>query len=609
MATNNRATVIKIAILLFAFVLIAKLFYLQIISDKYVEKSANISIRVITDYPDRGLIIDRNGEVIVFNEDAHDLVIHFPFDTSKIDMSSLAHLLKLSRDEVSQKFRSLKSYNGKAIFIKNLEAADFARIQEGLHSFPQFALETRSDRKYKHNVAAHTLGYVAEISRTELENDKEEYYDIGEYIGKSGIEKYYETRLRGVKGKQYFLRNNAGYIKDIYKNGEFDSKSKVADAMHVSLDVLLQEYGEKLMEGKTGSIVAIEPSTGEILAMVSTPGYKPDMFAIKNLGKNYAALAADPNKPLINRAITSQYPPGSTFKTVMALIGLQEGVITPETRFTCAGGFHVGRLTVRCHPHFGSPDLRFSIQTSCNAYYCNVFREILHQDRFANIEEGYNNWAGYLDRFGLGHTLGCDISGEKGGNVPTAEYFHRYHGKNKWNYVRIVSLAIGQGELTLTPLQIANIATIIANRGYYYTPHVYTGEGINSAFTEKHLTRVDAQHFAPVIEGMRGVMLAGTGAGVQIPGIEICGKTGTAQNPHGENHSIFMAFAPMNNPKIAIATIVENAGYGATWAAPISTLMIEKYINRDSISQRPDLEKRVMRPLHPQAASESSHDE
>ncbi len=593
---QNRSTIIRAAIVFLALILIGKLFYLQVISDKYAEKAARLSIRAVIEFPDRGLITDRNGEIIVFNEDAHDLVVHFPFNRKNFPIEDFCRLVNMTEAEVEEKIKIANDsrFNQKGLFIKNISAQDFARIQEGLFKFPQFSIESRSDRKYKHNVAAHTLGYVAEISRYELERDKEEYYDIGENIGKSGLERYYESLLRGQKGKQFFLKDNTGKLKERYKEGSNDVKGAVGKELKISLDVLLQEYGEKLIAGKTGSVVAIEPSTGEILAMVTSPGYKPDMFAIKNLGKNYTALATDKDKPLINRATTSTYPPGSTFKVIMSLIGLQEGVINTNTRYSCNGGFHIGGLTVRCHAHAPMPNVTYAITTSCNAFYCNTYREILHQDRFENIEEGYNNWKGYLNRMGLGMQLGTDISGEKPGNVPNADYFHKIHGHNKWNYVRIISMSIGQGELLLTPMQMANLAAMVANRGYFYTPHFIRGQQIPEAFTSKHEVGVENRHFTTVVEGMRNVMLNGTGAYVQIPGIDICGKTGTVQNPHGENHSIFIAFAPKDNPKIAIATVVENAGYGSTWAAPICTLMIEKYINRDTVSQRPELEKKMM---------------
>ena len=556
---QNRSTIIRFAIVVFALILISKLFYLQVLSDKYAEKSARLSIRDVIEFPDRGLITDRNGEIIVFNEDAHDLVVHFPFNKKEFEMDDFCRLVQMTPEEVTEKLKKARAtrFNQKGLFIKNISTQDFARIQEGLFKFPQFDMESRSDRKYKHNIAAHTLGYVAEISRYELERDDEEYYDIGENIGKSGLERYYESLLRGQKGKQYFLKDNTGKLKEQYNDGADDTKAVVGTELKVSLDVLIQEYGEKLIAGKTGSIVAIEPATGEILAMVTSPGYKPDMFAIKNLGKNYSKLATDPSKPLINRATTSMYPPGSTFKVVMSLIGLQEGAITPNTRYSCNGGFHIGGLTVRCHGHAPRPNVGYAIQTSCNAFYCNTYREILHQDRFENIEEGYNNWKSYLNRMGLGDKLGTDISGEKPGNVPNANYFHKIHGQNKWNYVRIISMSIGQGELLLTPMQMANISAMVANRGYFYTPHFIRSDNVPEAFTTKHEVGIDDIHFTTVVNGMRNVLTNGTGAYVQIPGIDICGKTGTVQNPHGENHSIFIAFAPKDNPKLPLRRLLK----------------------------------------------------
>jgi penicillin-binding protein 2 len=607
---QSRGLIIRAVILICALILVVRLFYIQVVSDTYAQKSDNISTRVITDYPDRGLIKDRNGDLVVFNADAFDLIVRLPMRDKQIDTIQFCHLLQITRDDYVETLRRAKkaSYNGKAVFKKNLSTPDFARIQEGLYAFHDFEIETRSDRKYSHPIAAHAFGYVAEISRKELENDRSEYYDVGEYIGKSGLEQYYESELRGQKGRSYFLVNNIGQLKERISDSKRNSEAIAGKTLQISIDANLQEYGELLMKGKTGSIVAIEPSTGEILAMVTSPGYDPGQFAIKNLSKNYPLLVTDPSKPLLNRAVNAQYPPGSVFKLVMALIGLEEGVLTENTRFNCLGGFHFGSLTVRCHSHQSYPDLKYSIQTSCNAYYCNAFREILHQDKFKNIEEGFDNWRGYLTRFGFGQKLGVDLNQETSGGVPTSEYFHKIHGKNKWSYIRVISLAIGQGELLFTPVQMANLSAIIANRGHYYTPHfVHSVEGqkiIPEQFTEKHETGVSDYNFLPVVEAMRSVLTNGTGAGSQIPGIAICGKTGTVQNPHGENHSMFISFAPKDNPKIAIAAVVENSGYGSTWAAPICTLMIEKYINPDSTTSRPDLFLRLTKSPEPLSPSQ-----
>ena len=381
---QSRGLIIRAVIVLCSFILVVRLFYIQVVSDTYAQKSNNISTRIITDYPDRGLITDRNGKLIVFNADAFDLVVRMPMSNVSLDTARFCELLRITTAEFEEMIRKAKktAYNGKAVFMKNLSAPDFARIQESLYAFGDFDIETHSDRKYSQPIAAHTLGYVAEISRRELEKDKSEYYVVGEYVGKSGLEQFYESSLRGQKGHSHFLVNNVGQIKERINDGLNDTKSIAGKAMEISIDVDLQAYGEELMAGRTGSIVAIEPSTGEILAMVTSPGYDPEQFAIKNLSRNYPKLVTDPSKPLMNRAVNAQYPPGSIFKLVMALIGLEEGVLTENTHFTCSGGFHYGGLTVRCHPHPSFPDLRYSLQTSCNAYYCNAFREILHQKKF-----------------------------------------------------------------------------------------------------------------------------------------------------------------------------------------------------------------------------------
>jgi penicillin-binding protein 2 len=598
---NKRGLVIRIIIVLVSVILVTRLYFIQVLDDTYVEAANRISRRTVTKYPDRGLIEDRNGKMIVFNDDAFDLMLNLPFKLKDFDVRSFCSLANISESEFHEKVADAKNnaYRGRAVFMKNISPDLFARIQEGLHKFPQFNIDTRTDRKYDDGVGAHVLGYVAEISKRELERSKSEYYDIGEYVGKSGMEQFYENDLRGVKGYAYYVVDHLGRIVEDFADGEQNTLSKNGSRLTSSLDIELQKYGEELMQNKIGSIVAIEPATGEILAMVSSPAYDPNMFSIKNIAKYYNALAADKNKPLYNRAVSAQYPPGSVFKLVMALIGLEEGVISPSTTFSCSNGFKVGSLHVRCHAHAPRPDLKYSLITSCNAYYCNTFREILHQNDFEEIEDSYNNWRNYLIRFGLGSALGVDVNQENGGNVPTAEYYHRYHGKNKWNYLRIISLAIGQGEMLLTPLQMANVATIIANRGYYYTPHIVKlingKDSIPPQFKVKHESGVSDYNFNIVRDAMREVYERGTAAGSQIPDLTTCGKTGTVQNPHGENHSMFIAFAPKDKPKIAISVVVENSGYGSTWAAPIASLMMEKYMFPDSTTKRKDLYDKMIK--------------
>lgn len=598
---SRRGVVIRGIIVLVSMVLLTKLFALQVLDDEYVEAANRISRRTITLYPDRGLIEDRNGQIIVYNDAAFDLMLNFPFKVKDFDVEGFCELADMSKGEFDKRLNHARrnTYRGRAIFIKNLAPEQFARIQEGLHAFSHFNIETRIDRRYDDRVGAHVLGYVAEISRRELEKEESDYYDIGEYVGKSGMEQFYEKELRGEKGFEYFTVDHMGRIIDKIEDQSTNRRASNGARLTSTLDIELQKYGEELMQNKVGSIVAIEPSSGEILAMVSSPSYDPNKFSLKNLGKFYSQLSQDKTKPLLNRAVAAQYPPGSVFKLVMALIGLEEGVITPNTHFSCRGGFHAGGLHVGCHDHAPNPDLKFSIVTSCNAYYCNTFREILHQNKDELIEDSYNrNWRNYLLRFGLGNALNIDVNQEKGGNVPSADYYHKYHGKNRWNYLRIVSLSIGQGELLLTPLQMANIATVIANRGYYYTPHVVKAvdeqPDIPARFKEKHETGISDYNFDIVRSAMREVYERGTARGSQIPELTTCGKTGTVQNPHGENHSMFIAFAPFDDPKIAISVVVENSGYGSTWAAPIASLMMEKYMFPDSTTKRQDLYERMI---------------
>lgn len=580
-------------------ILLSKLFYIQVIDSTYASKAKSLSSKLYTINPDRGLILDRNGKIIVSNDLVYDLVLTFPFSVSRFDTTGFCQLIEIPVDRFGELYQKAidNKYHGRSIFIKNLEPSMFARIQEGLFKFPHFSIETRTDRKYEAPIASHVLGYIAEISKKELDRDKENHYEAGDFVGKSGIEQYYESYLRGVKGRNYFLVDRFGQIQGSYEQGLYDVDPEPGLKLVSTLDLDLQQYGEKLMAGKIGSVVAIEPSTGEILALVSSPAYDPSMFSIKEMKKNYSRLAMDKTKPLFNRAVTAKYAPGSVFKTVMALVGLEEGVVTEHTRYRCASGFRLGGMLIRCHPHSPNPDLKYSIITSCNAYYCNVFRDFMNQRKYQSQEEAYLAWRKYVTSFGLGSALGIDVNNEESGNIPTAEYYNRVIGKGSWKYSNIISLAIGQGEVELTPLQIANVSAIIGNRGWYFTPHVIkniAGESsIPAEYQTKHYTEVSDRHFATVIEAMFNVTVQGTSAASKIQGIDICGKTGTVQNPHGENHSVYMCFAPMDNPVIAMAVIVENAGYGSTWAAPIAHLMIDKYINADTVSSRPDLEKRM----------------
>ncbi len=463
--------------------------------------------------------------------------------------------------------------------------------------FPGFFVQPRTLRKYSYPIAAHALGYIGEVSTEIIESNS--YYKPGDYIGISGIEKSYEEVLRGKKGMKIRVVDVLNRDKGSFQGGRYDTTAYAGTDLYSSLDADLQSYGEQLMAGKKGSIVVIEPSTGEILCMITSPSYDPNLLVGRIRKNNYVKLLEDSVMvPLFNRALMASYPPGSTFKLVDALVGQQAGVLTPETRYSCPGGFPLGNgKKVACHNHFSPLDLRQGIQHSCNTYFCRVFRSIIDKKPFTSTREGYEYWRDLVMSFSLGHKIGVDLPGELNGNIPSSNYYDRYHGKDRWNSMAIISLGIGQGEIGITPLQLANLAALISNRGFYYTPHIIKAIGkrdnLNRQFREKHYCNVDPRYFPIVIEGMHDVMQAGgTGSESKVDGIEICGKTGTAQNPHGKNHSIFIAFAPKDNPRIAVAVVVENAGFGATYAAPMASLIIEKYINHEV--KRKDVEQSMI---------------
>ncbi len=595
-----RRNVIIAVVSTVSLIFLIRLFYLQVVDKSYTEFADQNAKKVLTRYPVRGLIMDRNNKLMVFNDVVYDLMVNIPTRLKDFDTAYFCELMNIEKTEFLDRlaYARTHAYMRKGVFKKNLDPSLHAKLLESMYAFGDFFIETRTDRKYKLPVGAHVLGYIGEISARELENQDEEYYNMGDYIGKSGIEQFYEVVLRGVKGEEIVLVDHLGRIKGSFADGKFDTESESGRFIISSIDLKLQEYGEKLMANKMGSIVAIEPSTGQILALVSSPSYDPNQFNIRNRGKTYPILSKDKNKPLYNRAVSAMYPPGSVFKVIQALIALEEGVISPDTRFPCNGGYRLGNLLVRCHPHSPNPDLEVSLSTSCNSYYCNTFKGIMQQEKFETPREAYMNWVDYLYGFGLGKTLGIDVNNETPGIIKDPDYYDKMHGVNKWTYGRIISLSIGQGELGVTPVQMANLAAIIANRGYFYVPHtirkIEGGVPIPEVFTKKHSTRVSEYNYEVVIEAMSKVLTQGTAVGSRIKDIEVCGKTGTVQNPHGENHSVFIAFAPRDNPKIAIAAVVENAGYGATWAAPISSLMIERYLKADT-TERKYLEERILK--------------
>ena len=586
---QHRSLYIYAVVVLIGLLYIMRLLQIQVIDDKYATIAEKISLRKQTIYPQRGLIFDRNDKLIVYNDPVYDLMLSVPIKLKGIGTLGLCALLEIDKPEFDKRLAKAKSksYRGKSVFKKNISNLVFARVQERLYEFKGFFFEIRQDRNYKFNSSAHVLGYLGEVNKRDLELQSDEFYEQGDFVGKKGVEKFYEDYLRGIKGEQYFYVDKFGVNKGSYKKGKLDVPAIDGNNLKLSLDIDLQQYGEMLLNNKMGSVVAIDPKTGEILALISSPFYNPSNFNIQNRGNYYAGAIKDPTKPIFNRAVSAPYPPGSTFKPIMALIGLQDEAINEHTHFGCPGYYRLGRRIIKCHGHTFSTSLQRSIASSCNTYYCNTFKNMMQSDKYANTEEAYKNWREYLKSFGIGQELGIDVSGEYKGWLMDASFYDKMHGAGRWSYANIISLSFGQGELGLTPMQMANVASVIANRGYYFTPHVVRQiegiERIPEKYLMKNYTKISPSHFEPVIEGMHEVTLTGTAAHIAIAGIDIAGKTGTVQNPHGKNHSAYIAFSPLENPKIAIAVVVEEAGYGSTWAAPIAHLLIEHYLQPDSV--------------------------
>jgi penicillin-binding protein 2 len=583
----DRKYLIAAIIILSAFVILGKLFYMQVLDESYKFSAENNSKREVVQFPARGLIYDRNGNLLVSNQAAYDIMVN-PIQLSSFDTLDFCETLEITKEDLEERISLARKYNRYApsIFMKQVPAELSSVFQEKLYKFPGFFVQTRTLRKYARNTAAHVLGYVGEVDKSKIEED--DYYKMGDYIGISGIEKTYEDILRGEKGKKYFMVDNHNRITGDWEEKRFDMPAELGTDIELTIDADLQEYGEKLMSKFSGSIVAIEPSTGEILSLISAPSYPPDLLVGRGLSRNYNQLSSDTLNPVFNRAVAASYPPGSTFKIINALIGLQEDVISPATEFSCNMGFYSKGIHVGCHNHDSPLDLRQSIQNSCNSYYCNVLKRIMEDMKFGRTDTAFENWRQHLLSFGFGDRLGTDVQGELKGFVPTPAYYDKYYGSGHWNYLTIISLAIGQGELGITPLQMANMTSTIANRGFFYTPHlireIKSDKHIADDYLEKHFTNIDSLNFEIAIDGMDLVVNGGKGStarNAMIPDITVCGKTGTAENPFGEDHSIFIAFAPRENPQIAIAVYVENVGFGSTYAAPIASLMIEKYLKGD----------------------------
>ncbi len=571
-------------IIIFTYIL--RLFTLQMLSDDFKSSAdSNAFLRRIL-FPARGAMKDRNGKLLVYNQPAYDIMVVMK-EQEGVDTMDVCNTLGITRDWYERRMDEIRdprrnpgySRYTQQLFMSQLSAEEFSTFSEKMFTFQGFYVQRRSIRQYTYPYAPHVLGDVGEVGTKDIEAD--DYYRSGDYIGKLGIERQYEKQLRGEKGVEILLRDSRGRIKGRYQDGKFDSAPIPGKNLTLSLDVELQALGERLMKGKKGGIVAIEPSTGEILCMVSSPTYDPRVMVGRQRGANNNRLSRNPHKPLLNRAIMGMYPPGSTFKTAQALTFLQEGIINTHTMYPCSGGFRFKGLTVGCHAHAAPIPLVPSLATSCNAFYCwGLFQMFSNRQKYPKVQDAMTRWKDYMVSMGFGYRLGVDLPGEKRGMIPNADYYDRAYRKS-WNGLTVISISIGQGEVTATPLQIANLGATIANRGWFITPHVVKDiqdEELDTLYTSRRYTMASTEQYRHVVEGMRQAVLAGTCRGANSPNYAVCGKTGTAQNPHGQDHSAFMGFAPMDNPKIAICVYVENGIWGATFGVPIGALMMEQYL-------------------------------
>lgn len=599
----NRKNKMLMGLVAVVLVLLAKIFYIQVINDKYKEDASNNSMVYSDIYPPRGVIYDRNGETLVGNSVCYDILVT-PRDVKNFDTLALAQALDTTTDFLRERMAYYRKYRSRigyqtVTLIKQFPAHKYVKFAEEQHRFPGFSARMHSVRDYPFNAGGNLLGYISEVSPEYIKTHPE--YKAGDYVGKTGIEAARELELRGEKGYHIYLRDARNKVQQAYEGGAHDKAALPGSDIVSTIDAHLQQYGQLLMQGKSGSVVAIEPSSGEILAMVSSPGIDVDVLA--DIGNHYAQIAADPRKPMFNRTVMASYPPGSVFKLVNGLIGLEEAVLRPEYKYPCNMGFaYTTGRKLGCHAHSSPLDFRSAIATSCNGYFCYVYRNILDNNKYGSTAEAFDAWRNYVQSFGFGRKLGSDFPSELGGYIPTSAYYDKVYGKKGWKFSTIVSLSIGQGEIGATPLQIANLAAIMANRGYYYIPHLIKdspGVKIDDKYRERHYTLVDTTHFETAVEGMYmavngGGSAGGTAFAAAIPGLDVCGKTGTAQNPHGKDNAVFICFAPKDNPKIAVAAYVENAGFGATWALPVASLMLEKYLTGEISDRRKYLEDRML---------------
>jgi len=600
---EKRKYVLGGAVVLVVLVYLIRLFSLQIMSEDYKKNADSNAFLNKTQYPSRGVIYDRNGNLLVYNQPAYDVTLVMK-EVGDLDTLDLCNTLNITPEYLVRRMAEIKDRRSNPgyspythqVFMTQLSAEECGVFQEKLFKFPGFYIQRRTIRQYTYNSAAHVLGDIAEVSKKEIEND--DYYVRGDFIGKQGVERFYEKQLRGEKGVEILLRDARGRIQGRYMDGELDKQPVPGKNLTLGLDIELQQLAERLLEGKIGSVVAIEPETGEVLCMASAPTFDPRMMVGRQRGKNHLELARDTWKPLLNRSIMGQFPPGSTFKTTQGLTFLEEGIITPQTSYPCYGGFLHAGLRVGCHGHPSPLSLVPSIATSCNGFFCwGLYYMMGARSKYGSVQNAMATWRDYMVSMGFGYALGIDLPGEKRGMIPNDQYYDKAYNRS-WNGLTIISISIGQGEVTATPLQIANLGATIANRGYFITPHVVKeveGDSLDSLYTQKRYTKVRREHYETVVQGMRQAVLGGTCRGADLPGIEVCGKTGTAQN-RGKDHSAFMGFAPMKEPKIAVAVYVENGGWGATYGVPIGALIMEKYLNgslsAESELKAQDIQKR-----------------
>lgn len=595
---EKRKYVICGFLLVIAIIYAVRLFSLQISDAKYKRSADSNAFLKKTVYPARGLMYDRNGQLVVYNQPAYDVML-IPREVRDLDTLDFCKTLGITKERFDtlaiemRKNPSYSSYTPQRL-MSHLSAQDYGRLQEKLYRYPGFFIQKRTIRDYMRPVGANLLGDIREVNGEEIKKD--DYYSPGDYTGDLGIEKSYEKHLRGVKGVEILIRDARGRIQGHYEDGAQDIDPIDGRNLKLSIDLDLQEYAEKLMAGKRGAVVAIEPKTGEILCMVTAPNYDPSLLVGQKRGANYRQLSQDPTRPLFDRSIMAGYPPGSTFKPTQGLIFLEEGIITPSTTYPCYHGYINGRLKVGCHGHPSPLALKPALQTSCNGYFCWGFKYMIDKrSKYGTPMKAFEVWKNHMVSMGYGYRLGIDLPGERPGFIPNSEFYSKFY-KNSWSANTIISVAIGQGEVLATPMQIANLCATIANRGWFITPHVVKeiqDTVLDEKYTTKRIPSVDSKYYPLIAEGMRMAVTGGTCRRAAFPGVDVAGKTGTAQNPHGKDHSAFMGFAPYDDPKIAVAVYVENAGFGATFGVPIGSLVMEKYLT-DTITRK-DMEEQMMK--------------